>query len=152
MQRLHFSIVINAPVEKVWKTMLEEETYRIWTDVFNPDSGSSYEGSWEEGSTIRFIGPDPETGEKGGMLARIKENRQYEFLSIEHYGIIKNGVEDTESDEVKAWVPAYENYTFRTVDGGTEVSVDQDINDEYKEMFEEMWPKALEKLKELAEA
>ena len=36
-------------------------------------------------------------------------------------------------------------------DGKTELLVDMDINDEYKEMFEGMWPNALQKLKELAE-
>ncbi len=36
-------------------------------------------------------------------------------------------------------------------DGGTEVIVDVDSNEEFKKMFEETWPKALEKLKELAE-
>lgn len=149
MERIHFSITINAPIEHVWKTMLEQDSYRLWTEAFMP--GSRYEGSFEEGAEIRFIGPDPETGKEGGMLARIKESRPYEFISIEHLGIINDGVVDTESDAVKAWVPAYENYTFTAVPGGTEVSVDMDTADEHKEMFEEMWPKALQKLKELAE-
>jgi hypothetical protein len=47
--------------------------------------------------------------------------------------------------------PAFENYTFKEKNGTTEVIVEMDINDEYKEMFEGMWPKALQKLKELAE-
>lgn len=44
-----------------------------------------------------------------------------------------------------------ENYTFKNKDGKTELLVDMDINDEYKEMFEDMWPKALQKLKEISE-
>lgn len=149
MQKLHFSKFINAPVEKVWDTMFNNETYRKWTAPFHP--GSYYEGSWEQGSEIRFIGPDPETGEKMGMYSRIAENRPHEFVSIEHIGIIKGDVVDTTSDEVKKWAPAFENYTFIEKDGGTEVVIDQDINDEYKAMFEDMWPKALDALKELAE-
>ncbi|MDQ5893468.1 MAG: hypothetical protein QG640_480, partial [Patescibacteria group bacterium] len=31
MQKIHFSIQINAPKEKVWDTMLGEATYREWT-------------------------------------------------------------------------------------------------------------------------
>jgi hypothetical protein len=149
MEKLHFSTFIDAPRQKVWRTMLDDAPYREWTRAFS--EGSHYIGSWEKGSEIRFLGPDPETGEEGGMYSRIKENRQDEFISVEHLGIIKNGVVDTTSDEVKKWTPAFENYTFRDKDGGTEVSVDMDVDDTYKAMFEETWPKALNSLKELAE-
>ena len=43
MEKLHFSISIKAPKEKVWDTMLNDVTYRQWTSVFNPP-GSYYEG------------------------------------------------------------------------------------------------------------
>jgi hypothetical protein len=46
---------------------------------------------------------------------------------------------------------AHENYTFKESDGSTEVLVDMDSNGEYKALFEEAWPKALLKLKELSE-
>ena len=149
MKKIHFEIFIKAPKKKVWDTMLEDATYRQWTNVFSP--GSYFKGSWEEGSKILFLGPNPEGGGEGGMVSRIKENRLYEFMSIEHLGIVKDGVEDTESEEAKKWAPAYENYTFSEKDGGTILSVDMDIDEKHKSMFEEMWPKALEKLKELAE-
>lgn len=149
MQKIHFSIFINASKEKVWDTMLTDATYRAWTKAFHP--GSYFRGDWSEGSKILFIGPDAESGGEMGMVSRIAENRLHEFVSIEHLGIYKNGVEDTESEEAKKWAPAFENYTFIHRDGGTEVKIDQDIIDEYKEMFEEIWPKALEILKELSE-
>ncbi len=150
MQKLHFSIQIQAPKEKVWDTMLQDSTYREWTKPFN--AGSYYKGSWDQGAEIRFVGTDEGGNEYGGMFAKIKENRLHEFISIEHLGLIGlDGSVDTTSDEVKKWTPAFENYTFKEVDGGTEVSVDVDTNDEYKEMFEGMWPKALQVLKELCE-
>lgn len=148
MEKLHFSIKINAPKEKVWNTMLGEESYKKWTDVFM--AGSYYEGDWNEGSKIFFLAPD-ESGKVGGMVSRIKENRQYEYVSIEHLGMVQNGKEDTSSDEVKKWAGALENYTFKENNGTTEVLVDMDSNAEYKEMFEEMWPKALKKLKKFSE-
>lgn len=149
MQKLHCSIVINAPREKVWDVMLGDATYREWTSVFNP-KGSWYEGGWNTGDDIRFYGPG-ENGELGGMIARIAESRKPEFVSIEHRGMMENGVDDLTSDKVKAWQGAHENYTFNEVDGGTEVLVDMDVEDEYVPMFNEMWPKALAKLKEVAE-
>jgi len=149
MATQHYSILINAPKEKVWNTMLDQDTYREWTKVFN--EGGRYEGNWEEGSKILFIGPDPETGKEGGMVSRIKENRKYEFVSIEHLGILKDGVEDTTSEEAKKWAPAFENYTFTEKEGGTEVSVDLDMADEFTDFFNETWPKGLAKLKEISE-
>ena len=149
MQKLRTSIVINAPREKVWATMLGPETYKEWTAAFNP--GSRYEGEWKQGSTIRFIGPDPETGKEGGMLSRIAESRPHEYISIQHLGIIKNGIEDTTSEEARKWSPAFENYTFLDKDGATELQIDQDVADEYKDGFEKMWNLALQKLKEISE-
>lgn len=147
MDKLHFSIIINAPKEKVWNTMLQDHTYRKWTEPFG--IGSHYVGDWNKGSKILFLAPG-EKGEMSGMVSRIKENQRYKFLSIEHRGIVQDGKEDTSSDAVKAWAGAHENYTFTERDGATELLVDLDSNDEYKEMFQDMWPKALQKLKELA--
>jgi hypothetical protein len=72
-------------------------------------------------------------------------------MSIEHLGYVKDGVEDTTSEKIKAWAGAMENYTLKTVNGQTEVIVDMDITDEFKDYFIETWPKALKKLKEITE-
>ena len=149
MTKMHFSITINAPKAKVWSTMLDDATYRVWTEAFS--SGSHYVGSWSKGSKILFLGPDPNTGKLGGMISRIAENRLHEFISIEHLGMVQDGKEDTTSDAVKAWAGAHENYTFKEKNGVTEVAVDIDVTEDFKEMFEGMWPKALQKLKEIAE-
>lgn len=148
MTTQHYSININAPKEKVWSTMFSQDTYREWTSAFN--EGGRFEGNWAQGSKMLFIGLDPKTGKEGGMVSRIKEYRPYEFISIEHLGMMNDGAEDTTSEEVKKWFPAYENYTFTEGDGVTEVSVDVDIADEWTDMAE-AWPKSLAKLKEISE-
>jgi hypothetical protein len=86
------------------------------------------------------------------MVSRIAKNRPYEFISIEHLGILKNGVEDTTSEAAKKWASAYENYTFKEKDGGTELLVDINSDEEFVGMFNDLWPKALQRLKEIAEA
>jgi hypothetical protein len=149
MKKLHYLITINASREKVWNMMLQDKTYREWTRAFN--EGSYYKGSWDKGSKILFLGPDPKTGEEGGMVSRITENKPYEFISIEHQGIVKNGVEDTTSSEARKWAPAYENYTFKEKDDGTELLVEMDSADEMVDEFNKMWPEALTKLKEISE-
>ena len=149
MNKLNFSITINAPTARVWSTMLDDATYRLWTEAFC--AGSYYVGDWSKGSKILFLGPDPGTGKLGGMVARIEENRLHEFISIEHLGMVTDGQEDTTSDAVKSWAGAHENYTFKEKGGATEVLVEMDVTEDFKEVFEGMWPKALQKLKELAE-
>ena len=148
MEKLHLTATINAPKEKVWHAMLDDATYREWTKPFDPNS--HYEGSWDQGSTIRFLGPE-EDGTLSGMISRIKENRPYEFLSIEHLGIYGNGIEDTTSEEARKWTPAFENYTFTEVEGGTEVAVELEIAPEHVPIFAESWPEGLERLKAIAE-
>ena len=86
------------------------------------------------------------------MTAVIADNRLHEFISIKHLGIVADGVEDTTSEQAIKWAPAFENYTFTDKDGGTELQIDTDTNDEYVEIFSQMWPDALQRLKALAEA
>ena len=85
------------------------------------------------------------------MVSRIAENKPYEYISIEHLGIVKNGVEDTTSEEAKKWAPAFENYTFREKDSATDVLVEMDIDEKEAEIFNKMWPDALQRLKAIAE-
>lgn len=144
MTRLTFATTINAPKEVVWRTMLEDETYRKWTSAFQ--EGSYAVTDWKPGSKALFLSPDG-----SGMVSRVAEHRPNEFLSLEHLGVVKNGVEDTESAEVKAWSGARENYTLRESAGHVVLTIDMDSADEYKQFFEDTWPKALAALKDLCE-
>ena len=143
-KKLHYETIIDAPRREVWQTMLDRETFGQWTDAFM--EGSRYEGSWETGSDIRFLAPDG-----SGMRSVIAENRPYEFVSIKHIGFIQNGVEDTESEAVRSWAPAFEDYTFSDSGSSTRVGVDMDVTPEYEQHMAEAWPRALESLKQIAE-
>ncbi|MBI5010375.1 MAG: SRPBCC domain-containing protein [Bacteroidia bacterium] len=145
---LHFETLINSPVDRVYETMLREDTYKSWTSVFNSDS--RYEGSWKKGSKIVFIGTDS-NGNTGGMVSRIKENLQNKFVSIEHLGIVKNGNEIMSGSDVDEWKGALENYSFKAKGDNTLLSVDIDSNKEFKSYFSDTWPKALSKLKSICE-
>jgi hypothetical protein len=144
MNKLQFSIVINAPKNKVWTEMLAKESYEAWTSEFA--AGSTYVGSWDKGAKIIFGSPDGY-----GMTAVIAENKPFEYISIKHIGYIKDGIEDTESPEIKSWAPAYENYTFSENNGVSEVKVDIDVPPDFEEYMQETWPKALTKLKSICE-
>lgn len=144
MKALHFEITIFASKEKVWDTMLDLESFKIWTAAFA--AGSYFEGSWLKGEKIKFLTPDGD-----GMTSLIAENKPYQFISIKHLGIIKNGIEDTESPEITLWAPSFENYFLSERDGATVLKVDMEVTPELKEYMERAWPNALLKLKEICE-
>ncbi|MBP9762552.1 SRPBCC domain-containing protein [Patescibacteria group bacterium] len=150
MHKLHFSTFIQASPAHVWDVMLSDVTYRQWTNVFMP--GSYYKGSWDKGSKILFLAPAADGRKEGGMVSRIAESRPHEFVSIEHLGMISDGVEDTESELVKKWAGAHENYTFETEGTGTRLTIDVDTSEDEAEFMEKAWKNGLEVLKTLAEA
>lgn len=151
MKKLQFNVSIQAPAHKVYDVMLgisNKKTYEQWTALFNPTS--TYEGKWDKGSKMLFIGTD-EKGEKGGMVSKIEDNVPGRFVSIRHYGLAKGGAEITEGPEVEKWANGHENYTFREHNGNTELTVDLDTAEDFIDYMNETYPKALEKLKELSE-
>lgn len=145
VKRIQFTITINAPAAVVWRHITSPESYRHWTSVFA--EGSRFEGSWEQGSKIRFLAPSGD-----GMVAEIAESRMNAFISIRHLGFIAGGVEDTTSEAVRAWAPAYENYTLLVVPEGTKLVVEQDVAVEWEEHMRQAWPKALRMLEELSKS
>ena len=151
MKKLQFKVSINATVSKVYDFMLginSKATYEQWTSLFNPTS--SYEGSWDKGSKILFIGTD-EKEEKGGMISKIVENIPNQFISIQHYGILKGDKEIIEGPDVEKWANGFENYTFEESNGTTTVTVDLDTTEDFVNYMNQTYPKALNKLKELCE-
>jgi hypothetical protein len=151
MNKLQFIVSINAPAARIYDLMLginSKSTYEQWTSLFNPTS--SYEGSWNKGNKILFIGVD-ENGEKGGMVSRIAENIPNRFVSIQHYGLLKADTEITEGPEVEKWANGFENYTFEENNGTTTVTVDLDTTEDFLGYMNQTYPKALDKLKEICE-
>lgn len=145
LKRIQFSEFIAAPADRVSTLMTSHGGYEQWTTPFA--EGSTFNGSWEQGQRIRFLAPGGD-----GMVAEIAEHRRGAFVSIRHIGVVKDGRDDTESEAARAWAPAYENYTFESVDGGTRVVVDIDVTDDWESFMRETWPRALGVLKALCES
>jgi uncharacterized protein YndB with AHSA1/START domain len=142
MNRLHFSIDIAAPPDKVWRMLWNDASYCDWTSVFS--EGSYAVSDWNEGSTIRFL----DASGRNGMSAVIEKMRPGEFMSFRHEAEIKEGQLQQPAD----WFGAHENYTLTGRDGGTTLSVDLDAPDEYRQIFEGKFPHALQRVKTLSEA
>jgi hypothetical protein len=68
-----FNIQINATVNKVYDMMLglsNIKTYEQWTSIFNPTS--TYEGNWNKGSKILFVGMN-DKAEKEAWYRKLKK-------------------------------------------------------------------------------
>lgn len=148
---MYFKIEIEASVDKVYDLMLgisNKQTYEQWTAMFNPTS--SYEGKWEKGSKMLFVGVD-ENGQKGGMVSEIADNQFNQYVSIRHYGLVKGDEEITEGPDVEKWANGYENYSFNEIEGNTFLTVELDTTEDFVDYMNDTYPRALEKLKEMCE-
>ncbi|MBA4744384.1 MAG: SRPBCC domain-containing protein [Muricauda sp.] len=139
-----FKITINAPTDKVWRILWNDDTYCEWTAVFS--EGSYAKTDWKEGSRAYFL-----TQDGRGMVSSIRQNVPDKYMSIEHLGIITNGVEDYKSTEAKQWAGAMEDYILEHINDKTLLHIEMDVVEGYKNFFLDTWPKALEKIKALAE-
>ncbi|RQO62582.1 ATPase [Paucibacter sp. KBW04] len=142
---LQFSVQIQAAPERVWQMLQDDQAYRDWTSAFC--EGSHFEGAWEEGAAIRFLSPKGD-----GICAEIAQSRPPEFLSIRHLGEVQAGIDVTESAEVRAWAPAYENYHFLKQVDGTELRVVVETLPDFEAYMQRTFPLALGRLKALCEA
>lgn len=151
MEKIQFKIDIESTAKNVFETMLglkNIETYEQWTSQFNPTS--TYEGNWEKGAKMYFIGTD-EQGKRGGMVSEIAEIVPFKFVSIRHYGMLDGDTEITEGEQVEKWAGGLENYTLIESNGVTTVIIDMDATEDYVDYFKTTWPKALDTLQSIAE-
>ncbi len=140
MAALTFSIRIRAPRARVWKILWDDTTYRQWTSVFA--EGSHAESDWQEGSRVRFLG-----GQGQGLFSRIARLVPNELMIFEHLGEIRNGVEEIDG----RWQGLFETYALFAEGDTTLLRVEVDMPDDYRKMFESIFPQALQKVKALAE-
>jgi len=139
MEKIQFKTTINASAEKVWDVLFGVKTYPEWTSVFA--EGSGVETDWKKGSKALFT-----DGSGCGMVAVIAANIPNQFMSIKHLGELKDGKE-----KLHDWGESLENYTLEEKDGRTGLTIDMNIIEDWKAYFDETWPKALDKVKEIAE-
>ena len=145
METLKYQIEIAAPAKKVWDTMLEKETYEQWVAKSWPDS--TYDGRWGLGEQIKFIGPNG-----AGTLAELVEFKPYKEVIARHIALLgPNGEEDRTSDMAQGWIGITEGYNFKEHDGTTTLKVTIETSPQWRSMFDEGWPAALEDLKRIAE-
>ena len=144
LKKLSFSVNIAASPEKVWRTLWEDASYRKWTSVFS--EGSYAVSDWKEGSKILFLNP-----EGSGLASRINKLVPNELMSFQHLGEVKGGKEQPPGAASEAWTGAMENYYLQNNGNGTGLKVEMDVTEAHAAYFNDSFPRALQKVKELAE-
>ncbi len=139
MEKLKFELEINASKDKVWSVLWNDETYREWTGVFFP--GSYAVSNWNEGDKILFLGPD-----KNGMSSLIHKKVIADTMIFRHISEIKEGKEIPFPTD-----NALESYYLSESDGNTILRVELEAPAEFAAYFSDTFPKAMKKVKEIAE-
>lgn len=144
MEILDFKIEINAPKEKVWSVLWDDETYRKWTTVFC--EGTYAVSDWKQGSKIHFLSPNGE-----GMNSVIDTKIDNEYIAFKHLSEIKNFEVMPVDDATKEWTGAMETYRLTEDKGVTVLEAKIDVVDKYVDYFKTTFPKGLEMVKKLSE-
>lgn len=138
MKKLKFEVQINASREKVWSALWEDKNYREWTSVFTPESHAL--SDWKEGSKVLFL-----DGKGNGMCAIIEKKIGFTEMVFRHYAEMKLG------KEYPLEKSGYESYFLAEKNKGTELRTELEAPEDYESYFKDIFPKALQKVKEISE-
>jgi len=146
MKKLEFTKQIKAPVQKVWDTLWNEETYSKWTAPFNPNGGSTIQTDWKVGGKTLFL-----DNNGNGMVSTIKAKNEPKEMVFEHLGEVIDGTEDTTSEKVKSWAGSLEEYHLSESNGVTTLTASVQTSEEWEKMMNDGFTQGLAIVKELSE-
>lgn len=142
MKEMQFSVDIHAPKAKVWNTLWQDETFREWAGIIDP--GTYMVGELKEGNEVQYI-----SSENGyGVTSKVEKLIEGEFLLLSH----RADTQDSgKLEREKEWTGGEERYTLSEKDGTTTLSVAFEVPAHLEEYFKVNYPKALTRVKVLAE-
>lgn len=139
---MQFTIEIKATKEKIWSTLWADKTFREWASII--DEGLYMVGEMKEGSKIQFI-----SSVSGyGVTSSIEKLTPNEFVLFRHITDTKESGKQSRENE---WTGGMESYLLTENDGGTTLIVKLDVPNQQEEIFKNKLPRALERVKKLAE-
>ena len=139
MRKLRFSIEINSPKETLWKILWEDKSFRDWANII--DEGMYMTGDLSEGNEVQFISPSG-----AGVTSVVDKLIVNEFVRFRHIMDTQDG-----GEREKEWTGGTESYSLRENGGVTTLTTLLDLPPEQEETFKVILPKALERVKFLAE-
>lgn len=141
MKELQFQVSINASRERVWDTLWQDETLRQWAGIIDP--GTYMVGDLKEGNEVQFI-----SANGYGVTSLVEKLTPGEFLLLKHQADTQDtGKQERENE----WTGGSERYSLTEKNGTTALVVAFDVPPEMEDYFKTNYPKALERVKVLAE-
>lgn len=142
MKEIQCSIEIKATKGAVWATLWEDAAFRDWANII--DEGTYMKGVMKEGNEIQYI-----SSVNGyGVTSRIEKLDPNEFVLLRHSADTK---ESGQEEREREWTGGRESYCLAEKNGVTSLIVKMDVPIELEDTFAIRFPKALARVKTLAE-
>ncbi len=145
MKTLSYNIEIYATKEKIWDILFNPTTYSQWTHYFSPDS--VLKTDWAVDGKTYFLAKNGD-----GMISTIDSIDHPNSVVFKHLGIIKDGVEDTNSKEVEDWSGLQEKYFLIDLVDHVKLQAEVQTYEEYESIMNNGFEKGLAIIKQLAES
>lgn len=141
MNELQFQVEINAPKQRVWDTLWQDKTFREWASIVDP--GTHMVGELIEGNEVQFI-----SGNGYGVTSLVKKLIPEEYLMLLHSADTQDA---GEQERDKQWTGGKEIYKLEELNNVTTLRFECDVPEELVTIMNDRYPKALRRVKELAE-
>jgi hypothetical protein len=142
MNEMRFSIKIDATKKRVWDTLWQDETFREWASIIDPETYMI--GSLKQGGEVQFIS----AANGYGVTSLVEKLVIGELLILRHRADTqKDGNQKRENE----WSGGAESYSLAEKDSSTILSVTFDVPPNQEKYFKVNYPIALERVKVLAE-
>lgn len=139
---MQFRVEINTSKKRVWDTLWQDKTFRQWAGIIDPETYMS--GEFKEGNEVQFIS----AANGYGVTSLVEKLTPGEFLLLRHSADTQ---ESGKQKREKEWTGGEESYSLSEKDGTTTLTATFDVPLELEEYFKANYPKALERVKVLAE-
>jgi hypothetical protein len=142
MNEMRFSIKIDATKKRVWDTLWQDETFREWASIIDPEIYMI--GSLKQGGEVQFIS----AANGYGVTSLVEKLVIGEVLILRHRADTqKDGKQKRENE----WSGGAESYSLAEKDSSTTLTVVFDVPSNQEKYFKVNYPLALERVKVLAE-
>lgn len=142
MKELQFLIEIHTTKERVWDTLWQDKSFRDWASIIDPETYMV--GDLKEGNEIQFIS----AANGYGVTSLVKKLVAGEFLLLNHRADTQDA---GKRERAKEWTGGEERYSLAEKNGTTTLNVAFGVPPEMEAYFKVAYPKALERVKVLAE-
>lgn len=143
MKQMQFTVDINASKQRVWDTLWQDKTFRDWAGLIDPRTYMV--GELKQGNEVQYI-----SAENGyGVTSLVQELIPNEFLLLKHQ---LDTQDSGKQEREKEWTGGEESYRLTGNNGATSLTATFDVPPEMEDYFNVHYPKALDRVKVLAEA